>query len=362
MARRLHQTTADYIVLAISPALIMTLVGSLVFFLLAVLYQGDFAGRLHWVMACFVFAAVLIGRISIEEGFERAVQFGLALAIPVGIAAMKFVQLQGTWIDRVGWLIVWGLIALIWWCAHRLTWDCTLIDDAQDASGEGLLQTVGLDRAPAEQPAAALASASSPSDAARADSNADKMDTSADIEGTTSRTAVKKSWWQRYLERQRRPHAPGVWVVYFSLAALPLFGVGQWFIPATNVGGRRYAFWLLCVYVGSGLGLLLTTSFLGLRRYLRQRRIEMPTLMANLWLGTGGVLIGLLLVASALVPRPSTEYSVSQLPFSVGSPNQRALRLAPTNPEGTEGDEPGKGTDSPPEDEQPEREAGGAAG
>jgi hypothetical protein len=56
MARKLHQTMADYVVIAISPALIMALVGSLVFFLLGVFYQGQFPVRLHWVMACFVFA------------------------------------------------------------------------------------------------------------------------------------------------------------------------------------------------------------------------------------------------------------------------------------------------------------------
>jgi hypothetical protein len=98
MARRLHQTTADYVVVAISPALIITLVGSLVFFLIQVLYQGQFEGRLNWVVACFVFAAVLIGRISIEEGFERAAPFGIALAIVVGIALNKFVEIKGSWI------------------------------------------------------------------------------------------------------------------------------------------------------------------------------------------------------------------------------------------------------------------------
>ena len=46
----------DYVVIAVSPALIMTLVGSLVFFLLAVFYQGEYSERLYWVMACFVFA------------------------------------------------------------------------------------------------------------------------------------------------------------------------------------------------------------------------------------------------------------------------------------------------------------------
>ena len=40
MAKRLYMTTADYLVIAISPALIMALVGSLVYFLIEVLYVG----------------------------------------------------------------------------------------------------------------------------------------------------------------------------------------------------------------------------------------------------------------------------------------------------------------------------------
>jgi hypothetical protein len=330
MARRLSQTTIDYVVIALSPALIILLVGSLVFFLIEVFYQGEFTARVSWVMACFVFGAVLTSRISIEEGFERAAPFGIALAIAVGVACNRFMEFHGSWIDSFSWLINWGLIALIWWCAHQLTWDCTVIDDSQDSSGEGLLQTAGLERpAGAEQQP-------------------------REIEGTTSRT-VPSGWWQRYVEHQRRPHAPGVWVVYFSLAALPLFGIGQWFIPATDVVGRRYAFWLLCVYVGSGLGLLLSTSFLGLRRYLRQRRIEMPTLMANLWLGIGGVLILLLLVFAALLPRPSAEYAISQLPISLGSPQQHASAIAPVPKDGTQDEQPGTAPDKPAGDDSQEQ-------
>ena len=68
MARRLQKTLVDYLVIAISPALIITLIGSLVFFLLAVFYQGNFQLRLHYVFALFIIGAVLISRISIEQG------------------------------------------------------------------------------------------------------------------------------------------------------------------------------------------------------------------------------------------------------------------------------------------------------
>jgi hypothetical protein len=326
MARRLQQTLADYLVIAISPALIMLLVGSLMFFLLRVFYQGEFQERLHWVMTCFVFAAVLIARISIEDGFERAAPFGAALAILVGIAANRFMEYHGSWIDSYSWVINFTVIGIVWWCVHQLTWDCTVIDESEDASGEGLMQIVGLE---------------GPADARNAVADAERLS------GTTTRE-VPAGFWQRYLERQRRPHAPGVWVVYFSLAALPIFGLGQWLIPVANAAGRRYVFWLLCIYVASGLGLLLTTSFLGLRRYLRQRRIEMPTLMANLWLSTGGAIIVALLIAAALLPRPSAEIAISQLPITLGSPQQEASNMAPLDDDGARDDQ-GKAAERKPE-------------
>ena len=44
MVRRLRQTLMDYMVIGISPALIMGMVGSLLFFLLTVFYHGQYAG------------------------------------------------------------------------------------------------------------------------------------------------------------------------------------------------------------------------------------------------------------------------------------------------------------------------------
>src|SRR5262245_51848366 len=72
MAKKLYMTTADYLVIAVSPALIMAMVGSLVYFLIAVFYEGDYPARLNYAFGLFVFAAVLVARISIEEGREYA--------------------------------------------------------------------------------------------------------------------------------------------------------------------------------------------------------------------------------------------------------------------------------------------------
>ena len=59
---RPNQTLADYVALAISPALLMALVGSLVFFLLEIFYSesGAYKGKLQWILFFFVFGAVLV--------------------------------------------------------------------------------------------------------------------------------------------------------------------------------------------------------------------------------------------------------------------------------------------------------------
>ena len=132
-----------------------------------------------------------------------------------------------------------------------------------------------------------------------------------------------------------------MWIVYFSLAALPLFGLGQLAIPAAQAGRRRYAFCLLAVYVASGLGLLLTTSFLGLRRYLRQRRLPMPLLMANTWIVLGLALISAVMGLALFVPRPSAEFAISQIPAVMGSPDQKPSKHG-AGRDGVKGDEAGR--------------------
>jgi hypothetical protein len=68
----------------------------------------------------------------------------------------------------------------------------------------------------------------------------------------------------------------------------------------------------MAIYAGSALGLLLTTSFLGLRRYLRQRKVTMPARIAASWLTLGVLFILSMLVAGALLPRPGDPNRILQ--------------------------------------------------
>jgi hypothetical protein len=328
-----NQTLADYVALAISPALIMGLVASLVFFLLNVLYAGDYVERMRWILFFFVFGAVLIARMTmLDDTGNRAVLYGVPLGFFTWLGMQMFVQYpEDGGVREISFLLNAGLIGLIWWCAHRLTWDCTNLDEQTDVNAEGLLQAAGLE----EQ---------------------------ADVPRQSTGTREGESWlqrWRRYREERNKKRTLGVWIVYFSLAALPLFGLGQALIPVEDVERRHTSFWLMVVYVGCGLSLLLTTCFLSLRRYLRQRRLQMPRAMTGVWLTAGGMLIAVLLMIGALLPRPNAEYSLFSLP-AAKSPERGASKSA------MKGDQPGKGEGRPggddPQGRKNDADSGGEKG
>jgi hypothetical protein len=323
---RPRQTPADFVAIALSPALIMGLVGSLVFFLVEVFYKtdGEWKGRLQWVLFFYVFGIVLAARVSmIADISGRAGMYGALLAFLTYLGLGLYVEYPEE-VKDASWLINLFLVGVVWWCAYRLTWDCTNVDEQTDMSGEGLLQAAGLEAGQGQG-----GQEVSPEEGSSAKPQA---------------AGRPPTWWERYRryrEEKQKRRTLGVWVVYFSLAAFPLFGLGQSLIPVVDEGRRRFCFWLMTLYVACGLGLLLTTCFLGLRRYLRQRRLQMPAAMTGVWLTAGGTLIVLLVAAGALLPRPSPEYLWLGVIDTPGSAKRQANRMA------LKGDSPGEGEGQP---------------
>jgi hypothetical protein len=300
MARwQLRLKLADYVVLAINPALVGGVVGSLVFFLAEILYAGAHDQRMKFVLFWFVVGMVGVTRVALTaEASERTGLYAVALGVAVYLALLRFIEYPAGWARQWGWLINVFLLGITWWTAHCLTRDCTHLDDDAEIGNEGVLDAAGFGAAAAPEPPP-------PEPAVNGQAIADDAARSEQI----------ARWLERYErereEERRKKRTPGVWVVYYSLAALPIFGLGQALLPVEAVERRRYTYLLLCLYVACALGLLLTTAFLGLRRYLRQRGTRMPLRMTGSWLTTGMVLIALFLVAAAVVPRPLAEYSLN---------------------------------------------------
>ena len=289
---RKQKTTFDYMVIGISPALVTVMVTSLALFISTILNPSPFLARFNFVLMMYSMATVAIARISIEEGKERAVLFGVPLAAATLLAMTSLVQYE----DAVGGMkFIYSavVIAVTWWSAHQLTWDCTVIEDHDDSSNQGLLQKIGLEEFITKVDESNHSSA--PVD------NNPELD-SADDED-------KQGWFDRWKENRKKPHTPGVWVIYYSLAALPLFGLGQLF---TNAEVNSICFKYLFSYVASGLGLLLTTSLLGLRRYLRHRNVDMPHEMAGTWLTVGIVMILGFMALAFLLPRPGNTRQIAE--------------------------------------------------
>ena len=286
-----NKTLADHLVAGFGPLLIMLLVGSLCFFLIEVFFHGETVGSVRWVMFWFVLAVVLVSRIGIEEGKDRAAIYGL------GLAAATWLYLV-----RIHPAFVLGMILLgiVWWCAHKLTWDCTLIDEDEDASGGGLLETAG-----------------------------NRKYLLPEKFKRTKNFAAKTE----IAPPSAAPHPPGLWVVYFSLAALPLFGIGQMLLPRADLATRHAGFSYLFTYVTAAVGLLLTTSFLGLRRYLRQRFLPMPPVIAFGWLRFGVGIAAFVLAGALLLPRPGANEAWQSLRYHVDyrlrQASEYALRFSP---------------------------------
>ena len=147
----------------------------------------------------------------------------------------------------------------------------------------------------------------------------------------------------------------------FLARGMPMFGIGGRFISPENLDSRRWCFWMLVLYVASAMALLLATSFLGLRKYLRQRRMEMPLDMTATWVVAGSVLIVATIVVASLLPRPSPEYSIAQV-IQVDSLAQWASRWG-VGPEGgkSKPDQPSSSGTEQQEGQQADQQGSGKA-
>jgi hypothetical protein len=310
------KTLADYIVIALSPVLIMVLVHSVCFFLVEVFYRGEAAGGVRWVLFWFVLAAVLIARIGIEQGDGHAMAYGIVLALA------SWVYLLHVQPNPVLGAV---LLGIVWFTAHKLTCNCTLIDDDVDASGQGLLQS--LRKLPK------LFKKNAPSDRGETPPPGPPSPRPSGVRGF----AIKKTRTSDQAERKKTvSEVPGIWLIYFSLAALPIFGLGEKLLPARDSGARHQALVYLFCYLAGALGLLVTTSFLGLRRYLRQRFLTMPDNIAAGWLRIGVIAAAVVLFAALLFPRPGAGEAWATLRHHVDYQLRRASEYAAKfNPHGS---------------------------
>jgi hypothetical protein len=278
--KTLRPSSMDYALAGIAPFFIIGMIGSLTFFLITVFYRGDYPARLMWILGLYTFAAVLIARIAIEQTRTYAMGYMVCLGLATLLVAPQFIAIQGpmSWLTLP--LLVFFLV-LIAFLADRITFDCTSINEADASSGVGLLQSLGINKAE-----------------------------------TFEKSKELQSRPGAYLKR-RKKHNPGVWVLYFALMVLPLFGIGQFFIR--DVSSRLFSHRLLFIYLFCTLSLLVLISLLSLRKYLRERSIDMEIPFAVRWLSMGIAAVFALLLVFALLPIPNQSMWSWDFPLTISS-------------------------------------------
>ena len=314
LEKRARPESLDYFLAAIAPVFIIGMIGSLVYFIITVCYQGSYTGRLMWILGLYTVAAVLIARIAIEQSRQVAFAYTFALGAATLFVTPQFFVVSGA-MAIFSFPILILLLVLIAVLADRITFDCTSMNEQVQSTGVGLLQSLGLVKSERKKsvPKSSLGI------------QADEIPTDSDKKKSAS----------------KRKHNPGVWVLYFALVALPLFGLGQLVIQSDV--DRRWAFTYLFFYLLNSLFLLVLISLLSLRKYLRERGVPMETSFAVRWLVIGMTSVFVILMVLSLLPIPGHSLLSMDLPFRITSRDDLKASKWGWGREGAEGDGPQQG-------------------
>lgn len=271
---------ADYAAIAVGPVLIFLMISSLANYFVMLFYEGGYSDRIFYLILMYTMGSVALARLVIEQDRAYTAGYSLLLGLAMLFVASGFIG---------SFVVTLLLILLIGFLADRIVHDCTVIDESVDASGEGLIDR-GIDEAIGFKQANQVPDDAPVSEAAR---------------------------------RRRKSHQPGRTVFLLALAALPLFGVGQ-FVLRNDPQVWFRAQLMLALYLFASLSLLVTTSFLNLRRYLRQRDVDMPGDVTVAWLAGGVGLVAALLMLAFLAPLPGTALASLSMPKFLSSDEMSA--------------------------------------
>jgi len=311
-----HKSFNIVLMQIIGPLLIMAMVGSLVFFLIEVMYRGPHVARMYWVMFLFTGASVLVSRISIEEGRERAMLFGLALSAATLVTCGRLVEFSYSGVPMLGMLVSASLIAVILWCTSKLTWDCTVVDRSRDTSAVGLVDRFRQQVQP--------------------ESDSDKNDKANGKDESQANDIFSRIL--KTITGSTKSNTPGLWVFYFAVFAFPVFGLGQWFVaPAA----KSWVFVLFAAYLGSALCLLAMTSLMSLNRYLATRKLEVPDKIARNWMIIGASFAAFVVLLVMMLPRPASSGSFENMFAWFHSPDRNTSKFA-VGKDGNKNDEDAK--------------------
>lgn len=257
-----------FLLAALLPLCIWGLMSSLLLHLIeirSIFIQGG-EGRLRLATLGFAAAIILLQRLASTEGKSMAKPYLVAIALAITAFALYNAFAFRLPIHPViVFLVNEALFILLWWVGHVITRACAV-----------------------DSPEALRASAESGILSRR----------QREKQGLTE--SEREAKWSERLP----PKHPGIVLLYFSLFAIPTFGLGVYFFNASGGESRVRLGAFIFIYLWCAFALLCLSSLNQMRAYLEQREVSLPDLIGLTWLGLGLLLPTVLLVVAFLLPQP----------------------------------------------------------
>lgn len=261
-------------------------------------------GKLRLATLAFTAGVILIQQLTIEQG--RSDARGYSWLLGFSIAAFSgYHAYQHSAPIHPALIFIANIIlyALLWWATQTVAEACSVQSpEAVAAAGEsGILKRRKWGRK------AKSAGGSSPESAAKA-----VPPSAAPLRKTKKKKAhglgelapdaepdeeAEKQW----AERLPRSH-PGRVLLYFSLFAIPAFGLGIFLFEDPLAHLRLGA--MLFIYLWCALDLLFLSSMRQLDAYFKKREVTLPDMVGLTWMGIGFVAVTVVLVVAFFLPQP----------------------------------------------------------
>ena len=316
-AIRPRRTLTDRLIDVLTPVMVFTMVYAVIYFLLDVryVYTAVHDANLRWVAFCFIMGVVALNRLIAQENMYSGYIYFIGLAGAVGLYTLSTTGMYAVgsvsrnfmndspWLATAFNLVI---VAFIWWLTNRLTYECC-IDENRAAGDVGILTGTArkLQQAVQRDPEAA---------ARRAKRRKKEpflmpfyeLEPYDPLEGPkpdTRPAPVRPPKSPSLADRMATRH-PGMSIFYFSVPVMFIFAVGLRIIQHGGAPMVRSGLMYMTIYTVAALMLLMLTSLGGLREYFRARGIAMPSGIGPFWIGLGIVMIALVLVSAAQLPKP----------------------------------------------------------
>ena len=273
----------DQLLGTIGLVLIVFLMVSLTFFILARFSLSSKWTSSHWLLFWEVLATVLISRMFLIDDLKKVAggySFVFGMVIWVPFALIGEVEILG---------IVTVLMIFVGWFTYKITWDVTDLGEREEDE-DGLLASVGLKKE--------LNPGNKKVSESWGDTREESTEFNYEAEEVLAELATKKP------KKVKGGKGRGVWVLYFLFGSIPVFGLGGSTQNSTDPNLGKYFLICLCIYLASCISLLMSTSFLTIRSDLRRRNLSMPLFTAGFWLFSGLFLLISCFVFASLLPRP----------------------------------------------------------